>query len=111
MKINVRTIFKDMKGNDILSQLQGNGAPIPLTFAEVLQQTLLAQAHPPGSTYTPDQSVKRYLLATEIEKATSPDSSGEIEIDASMASTLQNDIPRHWGPIVAGQIVPALDGK
>ena len=114
MKINIRTMIKDLKGENISNGGTGPAPPAgwpPLTYGDVFQQVLLSASYPQGSSYTPEQSVARYVLAIAVEKAKSPDQDGEIEVSAEMAAILKVDVARSYGPIVAGQILPALDGK
>lgn len=104
MKINVLTEIKDLRGEALKD---GDTA---ITMGSVLVGAYLAApANPAMQPYSPDEQVKRYQGALAVENAKGSD--GEVEIVAEIATKLKSDISRLYGPIVAGQALPLLDGK
>jgi hypothetical protein len=106
MKLNVKKILIDLNGDAL-------GGDSPMSLADVLTTALLSAPHPQGSVYPADQTVKRYDLALAINTARKAImfDQAEVEITADIAALLKADINRLYGPIVAGQVLPMLDGK
>lgn len=123
MKINIMLPIKNLKGDQFpVDPNLPNG--IKMVLADVLTNALLAQSYPPGSSYPAGESVKRYSLSLAIYRAQTnapvlvSDEPGErqsgiteVDIDSTMAAALKTDIERMYGPIVAGQVLPILDGN
>ena len=121
MKLNVDMTLTDFTGKPLPSNNQpappppGSTPPTtpeppaPMLLAEVLT-TVLMMAPAPGQSYTPDQQVKRYNLAFAIHKAKS-EAPYEVEITAEEALMIKADLARAFAPIVAGRVIPLLDGK
>lgn len=109
MKIDVSKKILGLSGEDIPSSADKPDAP-PLTLAIVFTNALLAAPPQQGIPYAPEQTVARYGLALTIRDALKDDEP-EIDITADMAVLLKADVNRCYGPIVAGQVLPLLDGK
>ncbi len=99
MKINIKLVLCDLD-NVALKDETGK----PLTLGHVLNVCALS-APSIGQTYTQDIQVKRYQLAISLSKE------DEVDIDAATAAILKEDVARLYGPIVAGQVLPMLDGR
>jgi hypothetical protein len=120
VKINVNQAVTQLGGEPLMTEERGikNGKDTvvlrPVTIGMVFQNACMA--HPtPGSSYPADENIMRYSVAIEIERALKDHKPGddivEIEFDAKTAALLQREIARSYPPLVAGQVIPLLDGK
>lgn len=108
MKLKVNTVLRDIAGEALKVGTPEKSED--MTLAHILIQIAL-QAPPPGSKgYTPEEQVQRYHLALDSHKAKEVEPH-EIEVNVKVAAQLREDIARSYGPIVAGQVLPMLDGK
>lgn len=112
MQINVATPLYDYDGVQITEK--GNAAnpeatPTPYTVAVVL--VIAATCAPPaGKIYERQEQIDRYQLGGRIRAAAAHPSNTNLDLTASESVMLQNDICRLFGPILAGQVLPLLDG-
>lgn len=116
MQIDVSTVLKGIDGEPLPLEQQNPALPPDpdakkMTLGDILAFVLLAPpAH--GKTYSQHQQVARYDLAITIHKArTLAEFGAVVEIDATMAADLKSDIARMYAPIIAGQVLPILDGR
>lgn len=112
MQVNVATPLYDYDGVQITEK--GNAANpdatvTPYTVAVVL--VVAATCAPPaGKIYTKQEQIDRYQLGGRVRAAAAHPSNNYIDLTASESVMLQDDITRLFGPILAGQVLPLLDG-
>lgn len=120
MKLNVLTVLTGVEGHPLpITDQQGRPvldaetkAPINMVLADVLINAVMSPPAP-GKSYTPSQQIERYDLgiATHKARASCSAETADIEVSSAMAAALKDDICRMYAPVVAGQVLPMLDGK
>lgn len=115
MKLDVSTLITNLKGEPLKlanpdPDKEGNRVDSPdLTLADVLINAALTPNQ--QKTYKESEHVARYQLAINTENARSSGKSPIIEISAETAAFIKEDIGRLYPSLVAGQVMPLLDGK
>lgn len=114
MKLNVLTVLNDITGKPIMAPATPGQEAEPMVLADVLVNAVMAPPAP-GQSYTSAQQIERYDLGIAVHKArtseTGIEDDNEVEVSSDMASALKNDIGRLYAPVVAGQVLPMLDGR
>lgn len=112
MKLNVLTVLNDITGKPIMAPATPGQEAEPMVLADVLVNAVMAPPAP-GHSYTSAQQIERYDLGIAVHKARIAErgDSIEVEISSQMATSLKDDIGRLYAPVVAGQVLPMLDGK
>lgn len=106
MEINVSQPLLDLEGDP----LRHPDTKEPWTVGMVLITVSLGTP-PQGTTYTETESTARYMTALDIRDAIKKGNGSTVDIPIEMASKLKADIVRSFGPIVAGQMSPLLNGS
>lgn len=83
---------------------------VPMILADVLINCALEPPPQGAKPYTREQHVARYEMALGAEKAKKLDPP-VIEINSTTAAWIIADVERLYRTIVAGQVIPMLDGK
>lgn len=113
MRIDVTIELKDFTGS-----LLREGDKV-WTVGEVLKAaSMCAPINSNQAPYSSDEQIKRYQFAFSIHNAEDRARGGRldeesitVEVTAEMAAKLKIDIARLFGPIIAGQVLPLLDGR
>jgi len=108
MEIRVGTVLVDFDGHALRHPDTGQ----LWTVGSVLYTVALGSP-PPGTTYTKDESVGRYMVGKTIYDALkhiegTGDVNWTVDLAPEIVDKLKADIVRSFGPIVVGQIDPLL---
>lgn len=106
MEIKVSTPLLDLEGQSLLHPETRQ----PWTVGFILITVALG-APPQGSTYTETESVARYLMAMDIRDALKKGDGATVDVPPEMLIKLKADVVRSFGPIIAGQMSPLLNGS
>jgi hypothetical protein len=79
-----------------------------LTLGHILINAALTPSS--NKTYSGEEHVTRFQLALTAQKARTAKPS-TIEVSAEAAAFIKGDISRVYAPLIAGQVLPMLDGK
>jgi hypothetical protein len=112
MKLNVMTPICDLEGKPLKTNhrdAEDKTQSVDMVLADVLIQVSLMSAAP-NKPYTPKQQIMRYNLALDAHKARSIEGH-IIKISAEVAAEIKDGISLMYTPIVAGQVLPMLDGQ
>lgn len=110
--------------NKVLLDLNGDPIPMPgakppkdgeapdpakqsITVANVLSNCCLAPTET-GKPRSNNETIERYDFAVKFHRLAIDES---VEITAALATGLQEDVKRLYTTLVAGQMIPLLDGK
>lgn len=109
MKIDVKRVLKGLENEPLIDATDKK----PYTVGRALTTGLLGGQKQGDDPYKKDEHVARYMLAMEIQRALSvPEGEDStVDISSERASSLQEDIRRHFGPIMAGPLMLILDGR
>jgi len=106
MEIKVGAHLLDLEGDPLLHPETKQ----PWTVGMVLITVSLGTP-PQGQTYTESESVSRYMTAMDIRDALKKGNGQVVDIPPDMLVKLKADVVRSFGPIVAGQMTPLLNGS
>lgn len=100
MRLNVLTVLKSIKGNDLLEPNEEGEAEV-VTLRTVLVNALII----PVEKDTGVQKVEKFALAMDIQK------NDELDITPEQAVLLKEVIAKPYGPVVVGPVWAILDSK
>jgi len=104
MKIDFTTALRNFDGTVIQD---GDKA---LTVKDIINRSLMgAMAQKPGTSLTPDESVKAFEIATRICQTTGTDGTDLVPDELVLIDKAIQLCT--WAPLVYGQVKKILDGK
>lgn len=116
MNINIARTLSNLDGTPLLVDSNAPADAQQIWTVGAVFITCLLSAPIPNQPYPPADNVARYQLALEIQNMLSLIRDGiegdeEVAVTAEIAVKLKLDIARLFGPLVAGQVIPLLDGE
>lgn len=107
MMLNVKTKLKQLGSDDVLVE-QGE----EWTVGKALLIAAMSPPEPTEKPYEAETHVLRWKIGSAIKAALdSTTSDGMVDVPLDLLVALKKDVCRRFSPIVAGQIMPYIEGS